>query len=220
MIEQKSAQDTTLNRLSTGIDVLDEQLEGGIRPGSIVLLSAPPISQSEVLLAALTRPRPTLYLTTQRGVETTRQSLNWSGAELDRCTLVSVDDSDPMPINQAYEFVERISDRSTLIIDTIDPLETAEPRRLWTFLNGVRSRLEETASLGVFNAMNGREVPPNRDVTEHFADVVFELKTDTRGEYIENRLYIPKVRGGKPLEEVIKVELTDGVSIDTSREIA
>lgn len=83
--------------------------------------------------------------------------------------------------NQAYEYVERISDRSTLVIDTIDPLESAEPRRLWSFLNGVRSRLEETGSLGVLNAMNGRTVPPNRDVTEHFADVVFELKTDTRG---------------------------------------
>lgn len=220
MIEQKSPRDTTLDRLSTGIEVLDQQLEGGIRPGSIVLLSASPISQSEVLLAALTRPRPTLYLTTQRGVRTTRQSLNWSGADLDGCSLVSIDDSDPMPINQAYEHIERISDGSTLVIDTIDPLETAEPRRLWSFLNGVRTRLEETRSLGVLNAMNGREVPPNRDVTEHFADVVFELKTDTRGEFIENRLYIPKVRGGKPLEEVIKVELTDGVSIDTSREIA
>jgi hypothetical protein len=52
------------------------------------------------------------------------------------------------------------------------------------------------------------------------ADVVFDLQTDTSGSQIINRLAVPKFRGGRALEDTIKLKLTDGVTIDTSRDIA
>lgn len=208
------------DRLPTGIDVLDDLLDGGLPAGSLVLFSAEPTSQSEAFLARLTTARPTLYLTTGRAAPVVRQSLSRSGADIDRCTVVAVDDADPMPINQAYEYVEGLAADSTLVIDPVDPLEAVEPARLWAFLNGVRTRLEETGSLGVLHGLAGRSVPANRDVSAYFADVVFDLATDRKGEFVENRLYVPKVRGGHPLEEVVKIDLTDGVTIDTSRDIA
>jgi len=47
-------------RLSTGVDILDRQLDGGIPPGSIVLLAADPASQSELFLYELAGVRATL----------------------------------------------------------------------------------------------------------------------------------------------------------------
>jgi hypothetical protein len=52
------------------------------------------------------------------------------------------------------------------------------------------------------------------------ADVVFSLDTRVSGESIENRLAVPKFRGGRALSETIKLELGDRVRIDTSRDIA
>ena len=52
------------------------------------------------------------------------------------------------------------------------------------------------------------------------ADVVFQLETTVEGDRIENRLAVPKFRGGRAMSDVIKLELSDEVDIDTSRDIA
>ena len=48
------------------IDALDRELEGGLPGGSLVAYTAPPASQSELLLQELTAARDTLYMTTER----------------------------------------------------------------------------------------------------------------------------------------------------------
>jgi hypothetical protein len=63
-------------------------------------------------------------------------------------------------------------------------------------------------------------VPENRDMSEHMADVIFDLETTVSGSEIENRLAVPKFRGGRPPEETIKLRLGDRVTVDTSRDIA
>jgi hypothetical protein len=52
------------------------------------------------------------------------------------------------------------------------------------------------------------------------ADVVFDLSTDFEGSEVENRLAVPKFRGGTALDETIKLKLAEGVTVDTSRDIA
>jgi len=63
-------------RLSTGIDVLNRQLDGGIPTGSIVLFSADPASQSELLLYEVTAVRMALYLTTIRSDQAVQDALD------------------------------------------------------------------------------------------------------------------------------------------------
>lgn len=52
------------------------------------------------------------------------------------------------------------------------------------------------------------------------ADVVFDLDTKIDGSEIVNRLAVPKFRGGRALDETIKLRLAERVSVDTSRDIA
>ena len=80
--------------------------------------------------------------------------------------------------------------------------------------------MRNTESIAILHAMEGRSVPELRDVTEHMADVVFKLNTEIQGTEIVNRLSVPKFRGGRALDETIKLNLSTGVSIDTSRDIA
>ena len=205
------------DRLPTGISVLDRQLDGGIPPGSILLLSADPASQSESLLYEIAAARGTLYVTTVRSEEAIRDAIERYRGGVGRLTIR--DAGDYPPIDNATRLVRELPESSNLLIDVVDPLEEADSTRYRAFLNELQTHMVNTGSIAVLHAMHG-DSPANRGLTEHMADVVFDLQTDTSGSQIVNRLAVPKFRGGSALEETIKLKLTDGVTIDTSRDIA
>jgi len=205
------------DRLPTGISVLDRQLDGGIPPGSILLLSADPASQSESLLYEIAAARGTLYVTTVRSEEAIRDAVERYRGGVGRLTIR--DAGDYPPIDNATRLVRELPESSNLLIDVVDPLEEADSTRYRAFLNELQTHMVNTGSIAVLHAMHG-DPPTNRGLTEHMADVVFDLQTDTSGSQIVNRLAVPKFRGGSALEETIKLKLTDGVTIDTSRDIA
>jgi KaiC/GvpD/RAD55 family RecA-like ATPase len=206
------------DRLPTGITVLDRQLEGGIPPGSIVFLGARPASQSELILYELTAARGTLYLTTARSHQAVRDALERGSFRCGNPTIRDVDGDGP--VDQAHQLVRGLPEDANLIIDVVDILEEVEPPRYRNFLNEVQTHMINTGGLAVFHGLKTPNPPRNRDITKHMADLVFELDTRVNGSEIENRLAIPKFRGGRALDETIKLRLTEEVDVDTSRDIA
>ncbi len=204
--------------LPTGIDVLDRMLGGGIPEGSVVILSAQPASQAELILYELTATRPTLYLSTRR----TRAAV----ADAVESTKVRVGNPHiqdlglDAPLDHANRAVRTLPEGATLIVDPIDPLEKAGENRYASFLNELQTHMTNTGGIAYLHAIDGRSVPDERDLTEYMADVVFRLDTTVTGDSLENRLAVPKFRGGPAMDEPIKLELRDQVSIDTSRDIA
>ncbi|MEA1929929.1 RAD55 family ATPase [Halohasta litorea] len=207
-------------RLSTGIDVLDRQLDGGIPTGSIVLFSADPASQSELLLYEVTAVRMALYLTTIRSDQAVQDALDRTSRYTNVGEPTIRDIGVEAPLDQGNKLLGTLPTESTLIVDTLDPLERQEASRYRYFLNQLQTQMRNTESIAILHAMEGRSVPELRDVTEHMADVVFKLNTEVQGTEIVNRLSVPKFRGGRALDETIKLKLSTGVSIDTSRDIA
>lgn len=205
-------------KLPTGIDVLDRMLEGGIPAGSIVALTASPASQAELILYELTSARRTLYLTTVRSADAVRDAFERTH------TRVGQPNIEPLPgdapLDHAHRQIRTLPDDSNLIVDPVDPLERATATRYRHFLNGLQTHMVNTESVAFLHAIEGRRVPELRDTTEYMADVVFDLETKVRGDDIVNRLTVPKFRGGRAMDEPIKLELRERVSIDTSRDIA
>jgi KaiC/GvpD/RAD55 family RecA-like ATPase len=207
-----------VERLPTGITVLDRQLDGGIPEGSIVLLVADPASQSELFLYELTTTRGTLYLTTVRSGTAVEDAINRVPGRVGNPTVRDI--GGDAPLDNAHSLVRDLPEGANLIVDVMDPLERRDPQRFRGFLNELQTHLVNTKGLAVLHAMRGSSIPKNRDYTTHMADVVFDLQTSIDGAEIENRLAVPKFRGGSALEETIKLNLTESVSIDTSRDIA
>jgi KaiC/GvpD/RAD55 family RecA-like ATPase len=205
-------------RLPTGISVLDRQLDGGIPPGSILLLRADPVSQSESILYEMAAERGTLYVTTVRSEEAVRDAIDRYRGGVSQLSVR--DAGEYPPIDRATRFVKELPETANLLIDIVDPLEDADTTRYRRFLNELQTHMVNTGSVAVLHAMRGDNQPDNRGLTEHMADVVFDLQTDTSGSQIINRLAVPKFRGGRALEDTIELKLTDGVTIDTSRDIA
>jgi len=205
-------------RLDTGIDVLDRKLDGGIPPGSIIAFTASPASQSELLLYQLTAARGSLYLTTQRSDQAVRDAIESTGAPTGSPTVRDISGSEPL--DQANRLIRALPEGANLIIDPVDVLEQREQSRYRNFINDLQNHMVNTGSLAILHCLDGNSVPDNRDTTQHMADIVFDLTTTVRGTDVENRLSVPKFRGGQALTETIKLEMQDQVDIDTSRDIA
>lgn len=202
----------------TGIGSLDERLHGGIPPGSIVALTATPTSQSEQFLAHLIGKRPALYLTTQRSADVVREGLAYAMPDDGDCTVRAVDHY--APFAHVRRLVDELEDHSMLVVDTTNPFESDDVKQLQMLLNEIKTRLHDTESVAFLHCIEGHAVPAHRDTTEYMADVVFDLDTAVYGDSIENRLFVPKVRRGEAVTQAIKLNLTDGVTIDTSRDIS
>jgi len=207
-----------VKRLPTGITVLDRQLDGGIPAGSIVLLSASPASQSELFLYELSAARATLYLTTIRSEDAVRDAVEQTPSRVGDPTIRDV--GGDAALDQANRLVSTLPEETNLIVDALDPLERTGPSRFRRFLNELQTHMANTGGLTVLHGLKGRSIPQNRDVSEHVADIVFDLRTEIDGNEIVNKLAIPKFRGGAALEEPVKLTLDDSVTIDTSRDIA
>jgi len=208
-----------VNRLRTGIDVLDRKLDGGIPEGSIVALTADPASQAELFLYELTATRGTLWLSLDRTATAVQTSIEQTLAETGDPTVRHI--SGEAPLDNAGKLVSALPETSNLIVDPLDVLEAQEPRsRFRAFMNDLQTHIVNTSSMAILHCLDGRDVAPLRDTTEHFADVIFQLDTTVVGDEVENRLAIPKFRGGRAPSDVIKLDLVEQVSIDTSRDIA
>lgn len=207
-----------VDRLETGIDVLDRKLDGGLPPGCVIAYTALPASQSELLLYELTAARGTLYLTTERSEDAVDHAIDSSPSAVGSPTVRHV--TSDSPLQEATQLIEALPDGANLIIDTMDTLERTHVDEYISFLNRLKTRMVETGSIAVLHCLEGNEVPDNRSRTFHAADAVFNLQTHVTGTELENHLTIPKYRNGGQPTESIKLELTEEVQIDTSRDIA
>ncbi|RQG91231.1 transcriptional regulator [Natrarchaeobius halalkaliphilus] len=205
-------------RLETGIDVLDRKLGGGLPPGCVVAFTASPASQSELLLYELTAARGTLYLSTERSDEAISDAIESSPSSVGSPTIRHI--TGDSPLEEATTLIEALPDGANLIIDTMDVLERADTDEYTTFLNELKSRMLETDSLAVVHCLKGDTVPANRVRTHHAVDAVFDLRTKIAGTELENHLTVPKFRHGDQPTDTVKLELTEEVAIDTSRDIA
>ena len=206
------------DRLRTGIDVLDRKLEGGLPAGSVVTLCATPASQSELFLYELTNVRETLYLSFNRDERAVADGFARTTAHTGEPTIQYVPDD--APFDRASKAIGTIPERANVVCDPVDVLERKAPAEYRNFLNGLRSTVAETGSLAVLHCLDGERVPALRDTTEHMTDAVFQLRTGVEGDTVSNRLAVPKLRGGRALTDTVKLQLTDTVAIDTSRDIA
>jgi len=205
-------------RLETGIEVLDRKLDGGLPPGTIVALTAEPASQSELILYELTAARGSLYLTTERSDQAVRDAIEKTNAPVGSPTVRDISGSEPL--DQANRLIRALPEGANLIIDTANVLERGDRNRFRNFMTELQTHMVNTGSIAFMHCMKEQTPPQNRSSTKHMADVVFDLETQVRGSELENRLTVPKFRGGTALKESIKLELADEVAIDTSRDIA
>lgn len=210
-------------RLSTGVEALDEHLNGGPRPGTLLSLTAPPASQAESLLYAFLRERPTLYITTVRREDAVRDELEYvlrSDAEF---TIVTAGTQHPIRnVNSAIEQADAGRDvaEQNIIVDTMNALErTGKYSRYIDLLNAIKSYMLRTGGLALFYCIERESSLPLRELTLTVSDLIMNLDVVVEKNAVENRLTVPKFRSREVVEEVIKLKLGQEALVDTSRNL-
>ena len=204
--------------VSTGVPTLDRKLGGGIPSGTLVALLAEPASQAELFLSAIARQRETVYLTPERTPTAVSTALRERHGDCDGVAVTALDRD--APVADATQYVERLPEESLLVVDPVGPLERVDPGQFRTFLTALRAQLSRTDSVAVLHGLKHEGEPTQRHRTEYMADLVFDVVTDADAGDMETLLLVPKFRGGAALTEPVRIELTDRIAVDTSRDIA
>lgn len=211
-------------RHSTGLEILDRRLDGGIPVGTLVALVAPPESQSELFLEAMGRHRPVTFVSTtcSRSVEARRRYGTDGGEDAgvrhvhaSASELVGSGNSPPA----GQSGLAGIDEDSFVIVDPGNDLERETRADYHEFLADLVERLEETGSVGIIHLLEEDSSPRNRWLTLKTADHVWQLELTPTSQDIRNRLLVTKSRGYRALTEPIPLVLTDRIRIDTSRSI-
>lgn len=233
--------------VSTGVEELDRELDGGIAPASVVLLQTPPESQGELLLKELALAQETLYLSTTRPPDAVRE---WIAGDLDSTGVTiehfgsvfqaasppEVETTNPGPsagqvgassapvegiaLTSLVEAVTAFQDRGCILVDPLNPLEAYTEAAYMGFLDAVRDHLAATESVGMLHAVKAAAEPRCRWLSLQYADSVWDVRVGRDGTDVEFRLAVTKSRSGQVPDKEIKLELTDRVAIDVSRDIA
>lgn len=211
-------------RMSTGVSVVDDRLGGGFPAGSLVALVAPPETQSELLLYQLTAQRQTLYLSTLRSEEGVKEAFDRSSIDVGN-PMVAYAEPDTA-FDEIGDVVGRAGTRMNLIVDAANTLERRDPAAYQSFINKLHTYVRRTGSIAMLHChdTDAIETDPaaarGREITLGISDAVLELRRTVAGNDVETALVVSKFRGGSALTEPIKLELTDDVRVDTSRDLA
>lgn len=206
------------DRLSTGVAVIDRHMEGGVPKGSLLAISAPPESQSDLLLTAAASAADTHVVTTTRSAEAVLQQFKSRRIKTTNLTFQAVDPAafaaDPDTV------LDAVPSDGYLIIDGFEEFERLDDSTHKTALRALGASIRDRESVGVLHCARQETRTGARRRTLGFADVVWQLHLVISSLHVDTRLTVTKVRGGKAYLDPIKLKLTDRVSVDTSRDIA
>lgn len=231
--------------ISTGILALDRILGGGLPAGSLTYFSADPRSMSEVFLYQFTQSRKTYYFTTSRKPRFVLNDVIKLGFDPTNIIFVDIyseyyctacgDKSD----NVGNEFIDaKIIDFTEFNLRNIANDSSGEEVNIifdsfsffmeLTVNKGHIKQLvnvlyETTKDLGCLTYLYGLNNTNAQDIegfTFNICDVIFESMLEKGADKVACKLAIPKIRGMIPSAEIIKFKISEGIQIDTSRDIA
>ena len=230
---------------STGIAVLDRNLEGGLPAGSVVYMSVDSKSMSEVFLYQFTQARKTYYITTGRRPRYVAWDVQNMGYDISNVTFIDVyseyyitaqgdlvdNVGNEYVDKQITEFMidnlrniqieEELGDIN-IIVDTISfflglNVNTGEIKKL---MNVIYETTKETNGLTYLYGLKDTHSPSLENEVINSCDAVFDVELYRGSDEVMSRLTIPKIRGRTPVTDLLKFRIGDGIQIDTSTDIA
>jgi DNA repair protein RadA/Sms len=173
-----------------------------------VAFTAPPETQSELLLEQVARNNDSAYVTTVRDEATVADRL--PGTTVGGATAEDL-------LSDPESYLE-VPASGCLIVDAVTRLERHSDTYR-DFLEVASRRAREVDGVVFLHAHEVAVDPPERWHTLAKADMTWRLSLKVNPLAVETRLAVTKNRRGAALSEPLKLRFTDHLSIDSSRDI-
>ncbi|UZE92664.1 MAG: hypothetical protein IB616_02345 [Methanosarcinales archaeon] len=227
-----------VKRKSTGIEMLDRYLNGGLPGGSVVLFSTDPKSMSEVFLYHFATAQKSHYFATDRDPKYIKQNIIDFGFNIDNTTFVDVygkyrkkgssssnNTGDKAIIKHFSDELEKLRKYKdfTCVIDTFSFFLELDSSygRMKELVNQVYDITKETDSVSYLYILKGVHDPKVVNSISNTCDIIFDIESERVGDKVTNKLLIPKIRGVFPAPtQLIKYQIRDDIQIDTSMYLA
>lgn len=229
----------------TGIYVLDRSLSGGLPLGSMIYFSADPRSMSEVFLFEFTQSRKTYYFTTGRRPKYIMRDI--INQNLDPSRIIFVDIYSEYYFTPLGDMIDNVGneyvdskiiefteynlhniqndagdEEINIIFDNFSFFMNLNVNTglLKRFTNIIYETSKETNSMFYLYSLKGCYDEYIENEVLNASDVIFDVSVDNSCDHVISKLTIPKIRGMVPNSDVLKFKVSEGVQIDTSRDIA
>jgi hypothetical protein len=193
-----------VERLSTGVSGLDDALGGGIPPGDLVALVAPPTSGAERLLYAFGAANPTRYCSTLRPPPEVDGAMAAIG--VDAGVDVRSVEADAL-LGDPADHLSGLDAGSVVVIDPATELERAGEERYRSFLNDLKRHSRTTESVAVLHCPRTTPRTLRRDLTLARADTTLVLHREVDPDGSRSYLDVGKFRHGRPPAGPLPVDL-------------
>lgn len=224
--------------LSTGLPLLDKELDGGLHPGSLIYLRADPMAMAEIFLYYFLQKTPTYYVNTERKPEfilLNMQRLGFETADIkfidvhkkyyekEGKLLYSKEVKDYMILDYLKKQLETIKDTGVnLCVDTITFFLYLGVKRalIIELIDTIYNTTKKTKGLGFLYGLKEEPCAPNENEIINHCDVIFDVSMVRKADRVVTELIIPKARDRPIRGNVLKFRIEGGIIMDTSREIA
>ncbi len=224
--------------LSTGLTTLDNELEGGLLPGSLVYILADSMTMAEIFLYQFIQLRPSFYVNTERKVKYIQNNLKRFGYDETKVKFIDVHDKygeigskllegnvlrDYMILDFLTKQLELIETKEiNLIIDTITFFEYLDVKRskLREMVDAIYDTSKKTEGLGFLYGLKGEHRSVIENEIINICDAIFDISLMKKTDKTTTELIVPKARDRPIHGNILKFKIEGGIILDTSREIA
>jgi len=224
--------------LNTGLPTLDNELEGGLYPGTLVYLMADSMTMAEIFLYQFIQQRNSYYVNTERRRDYIITNLKKYGYEESKVKFIDVHEKyheisdklvvggeikDYMIIDFLVKQLKAIDAKEiNLIIDTITFFQYLDVKRskLRELINVIYDTTKKNEGLGFLYGLKGEKRSLIENEIINICDAVFDISLTKKSDKNVTELTIPKARDRPIHGNVLKFKIEGGIIMDTSREIA
>lgn len=224
--------------LTTGLPTLDNELEGGLFPGTLVYIMADSMTMAEIFLYQFIQQRNSYYINTERRMQYIKTNLTRYGYDESKVKFIDVHEKyceissklvvggeikDHMILDFLVKQMKQIEDKEiNLIIDTITFFQFLDIKRnkLRELIDVIYDVTKKTEGLGFLYGIKGEKRTIIENEIINICDAVFDISVTKKTDKTINEVTIPKARDRPIHGNVLKFKIEGGIIMDTSREIA